>query len=86
VPRRDRVTGDAPPPPEPSRVHRCPSCGVGLHGKARRQYICSWCKGDPEHGCDNYFNDIIDDFMARICPPAMTRVQVRDMLLEERRR
>lgn len=64
-----------------STVHRCQSCGVGLHGKARRQYVCSWCKGDPDHGCDGYFNDMIDDCMARVAPPEMTRDMVRNMLL-----
>jgi len=85
MPRRSSVVPvDKVDPPWESKVHRCQSCGAGLHGKARRQYICSWCKGDPDHGCDNYFNDIIDDLMARVCPPEMTRLQVRDMLLAER--
>lgn len=79
--RRDRVTGEAPPPPPESHIHRCQSCGVGLHGRARRQYICSWCKGDPAHGCDGYFDSIIDDYMATTCPPEMTRAQVRDLLV-----
>ena len=70
--------------PEPERgVHRCHSCGVGLP-MAPRQYICSWCKGDPDHGKDGYFNSIIDDFMARVAPPGMTRTQVTDLLVAER--
>ena len=84
--RRRCVVPVEPQEQPQSKVHRCASCGAGLHGNARRQYICSWCKGDPDHGCDGYFNDIIDDLMARVCPPEMTRAMVRDMLLQERRR
>lgn len=82
--RRDRVTGTPPPPPPESTIHRCQSCGVGLQ-MARRQAICSWCKGDPDYGKDGYFNDIVDDFMQRVAPPEMTRAMVVDMLVADRK-
>lgn len=83
--RRNAVVPVATEPELPSGIHRCHRCGVGL-AKWPRQYVCSWCKGDPAHGHDNYFNDMIDDIMARVAPPKMTRAQVRDMLLAERER
>lgn len=82
--RRNRVVPVAEPVQEERRgIHRCHSCGVGLP-MAPRQAVCSWCNGDPNHGKDGYFNDIIDEALATFAK-GLPRATIRDMLVQDRK-
>lgn len=67
--RRNAVAPVALTPEEPRGIHRCYKCGVGL-AQWPRQPVCSWCKGDPLYGGDDYFFDIIEEHIYDVLIPA----------------